>query len=148
MLDQAQNRLASSAVRELRGALSNFFLYSTGNDMVLKSLDRLLGALDLLFETLPSVGLGESEGRLLMEGATLDERMTGSTNMIKDIFLTHKIQTLTFLKGVTTQEIKDLFELLKPRALPSGFSLVQALVQKPLEHIRLTRRFMWPSRKA
>jgi hypothetical protein len=140
MLDQAQNRLASSAVRELRVALSNFFLYSAGNDMVLKSIERLLGALDLLFESLPSVGLGESEGRLLMEGSALDERMTGSTNMIKDLFLTHKIQTLTFLKGVTAQEIKDIFELLKPRALPTGLSLVQALVQKPLAHIRLNEK--------
>ncbi|HUO58430.1 MAG TPA: HEAT repeat domain-containing protein [bacterium] len=140
MLNPAQTQLASSAVRELRVALSNFFLYSAGNDMITKSLERFLGSLELLFETLPSVGLGESEGQLLVEGSQLNERMTGSTNMIKDLFLTHKIQSLTFLKGITVEEIKSLFEMLKPKALPSGISLVQALVQKPINHIRLNEK--------
>ena len=140
MLNSSQVMLASSAVRELRVALSNFFLYAVGNDMITKSIDRFLGVLEQFFQTMPSVGLGESEGRLLAEGSPLDERMTGSTNMIKDIFLTHKIQSLTFLKGVDAGEIKALFELVKPKALPTGVSLVQALVQKPLAHIRLNEK--------
>ncbi len=140
MLTPSQTTLASSAVRELRVALSNYFLYAVGNDMIQKSIDRFLGSLELLFQDLPSVGLGESEGRLLAEGSPLDERMTGSTNMIKDLFLTHKIQTLAFQKGVEAVEIKALFELLKPKALPTGLSLVQALVQKPLPHIRLNEK--------
>ncbi len=108
--------------------------------MVVKSIERLLNALNLLFESLPAVGLAESEGRLLIEGSPLDERMTGSTNMIKDLFLTHKIHSLSFLKGVTQNEIQSLFELLKPKALPTGLSLVQALVQKPIPHITLNEK--------
>jgi hypothetical protein len=140
MLNEQQVRLASSAVRELRVALSNFFLYAVGNDMVLKSLERFRVSISALFEDMPSVGIAESEGHLLVEGSPLDERMTGSTNMIKDLFLTHKVQSITFLPGLDNNEIRALFELLKPKALPTGVSLVQVLVQKPLPHIRLNEK--------
>ncbi len=141
MLDNnGQIQQASVAVRELRVALSNFFLYSADNAMVRQSLDRFLAALSLLFEGLPSVSLGESEGRLVVEGSPLDERLTGSTNMIKDLFLTHKIHTLTFVQGVGISEVQALFSLLKPKALPSGLSLSQALVQHSLEHIRVNEK--------
>jgi hypothetical protein len=140
MLNTEQIQPASMAVRELRVALSNFFLYSTENSMVKSSLDRLLKVLDLLFQDLPSVALGESEGRLVVEGAPLDERLTGSTNMIKDLFLTHKIHTLTFVKGVDSSEIQSFFSLLRPKALPTGLSLSQALVQHSLEHIHVNEK--------
>ncbi len=140
MLDNGQIQQASVALRELRVALSNFILYSAGNAMVKQSLDRLLAALSLLFEGMPSVSLGESEGRLVVEGSPLDERLTGSTNMIKDLFLTHKIHTLTFHKGVEVSELEALFSLLKPKALPSGLSLSQALVQHSVEHIHVNEK--------
>lgn len=140
MLNAAQIQLASLAVRELRVSISNFFLYSVENAMVKQSLGRLLDSLDRLFQELPSVSFGESEGRLVVEGAPLDERLTGSTNMIKDIFLTHKIRTLTFFKGVAASDIHGLFSLLKPRALPEGASLSQALVEKSLGHIKVNEK--------
>jgi hypothetical protein len=140
MLNPEQIQLASNTVRELRVALSNFFLYAAGNNMTLLSIQRFLGGLDGLFKTLPSVTLGESEGRLVLEGTPLDERTTGSTNMIKDLFLTHKIHSLTFFKGVETEEAKTLFSLLKPRALPTGLSFSQALVQQSLDHIRANEK--------
>lgn len=127
-------------MRELRVSLSNFFLYSAENAMVKQSLDRLLEALARLFTELPSVSFAESEGRLVVEGAALDERLTGSTNMIKDLFLTHKIHTLTFAKGVRAAEVHALFSLLRPRALPTGVSLSQALVQQSLEHIQVNEK--------
>src|SRR5258708_9095730 len=136
MLDPIQIQAASVAVRELRITLSDFILYGSANNTALLSMQRFLGALDGLFEELPSVTLGEAEGRLVAEGTPLDERATGSTNMIKDLFLTHKIHTLTFLKGVGTEEVKTLFSLLRPKALMTGMSLSQALVQQSVEHIR------------
>ena len=140
MLIPEQIQLASMAVREVRVALSNFFLYSSENAMVKQSLDRLLQVLANLFENLPSISLGESEGRLVVEGAPLDERLTGSTNMIKDLFITQKIHTLTFLKGVESAELETLFSLLKPRALPQGVSLAQALVQHSLSHVKVNEK--------
>ena len=140
MLNASQIQQASIAVRELRVALSNFFLYSAENTMVKNSLDRLLEALAVLFSELPSVSFGESEGRLVVEGAPLDERLTGSTNMIKDLFLTQKIHTLTFHKGVKSHEIHGLFQLLKPRALPTGVTLPRALAEKALEHIKVDEK--------
>lgn len=140
MLNAAQIQLASLAVRELRVSLSNFFLYSVENAMIKQSLERLLDSLRRLFGDLPSVSFGESEGRLVVEGAPLDERLTGSTNMIKDLFLTHKIRTLTFLKGVEVSEIHGLFSLLKPRTLPEGVSLSQALAGKSLEHVKVNEK--------
>ncbi len=127
-------------VRELRVSLSNFFLYTSGNNMALLSIQRLLTALEELFRDLPSVILGESEGRLVVEGTPLDEHTTGSTNMIKDLFLTHKIHSLTFQKGITLEEVKMLFSLLKPKGLPTGLSFSQALVQHSLEHIRANEK--------
>ena len=127
-------------VRELRVSLSNYFLYTSDNNMALLSIQRLLAALEGLFQDLPMVILGESEGRLVVEGTPLDEHMTGSTNMIKDLFLTHKIHSLTFVKGVTTEEVKALFSLLKPKGLPTGLSFSQAIVQHSLEHIRANEK--------
>ena len=140
MLDPIQVQAASVAIRELRVALSNFILYGSGNNTALLSMQRFLGALEGLFENLPSITLGESEGRLVVEGSPLDERATGSTNMLKDLFLTHKIHTLTFLKGLETEEIKTLFSLIKPRALTTGLSLSQALVQQSVTHIRTNEK--------
>lgn len=140
MLNPDQIQSASIAVRELRVSLSNFFLYSSENAMVTQSLERLLEVLGRLFETLPAVAVGESEGRLVVEGSPLDERLAGSTNMLKDLFLTHKIHSLTFLKGLAADEMRSLFSLLKPKALPSGMSLAQALVQQSLEHIRVNEK--------
>ncbi len=108
--------------------------------MVQQSLDRFLASLNLLFESLPSITFGESEGRLVVDGTALDERTTGSTNMIKDLFITHKIHTLTFLRGVPPEEMKSLFSLLKPRAILTGMSFSQALVQLSLEHIRANEK--------
>lgn len=140
MLNPTQIQQASLAVRELRVSLSNFFLYAAENAMVKQSLDRFLASLSKLFAELPSVSFAESEGRLVVEGAALDERLTGSTNMIKDLFLTHKIHTLTFLGEVQAPEVHALFSLLRPRALPTGVSLSQALVQQSLEHIRVNEK--------
>jgi hypothetical protein len=139
-LTKEQVQTASSAVRELRVSLSNYFLYSSENPMVLEALGRFSKSLESLFENLPSVSLGESEGRMVVEGSLLDERLTGSTNMIKDIFLTHKIHSLTFTKGIQPLELRTLFGLLRPRALPSGTTLFQALAQQPLEHIQLNEK--------
>lgn len=140
MLKPDQVHAASTAVRELRVALSNFFLYDKENSMVQNSLDRFLVSLGLLFENMESVTLGESEGRLVVEGTALDERLTGSTNMIKDLFANHKLHSLTFLKEIQPDEIKSLFSLLKPKGLPTGLSFSQALVQQALEHIRANEK--------
>jgi hypothetical protein len=140
MLNPEQIQLASTAVRELRVALSNFFLYSSDNAMVQQSLERFLKILGRLFESLPSVVLGESEGRLVVEGTPLDERATGSLNMIKDLFLIQKIHSLAFLKGLQAEEVKVFFEFLKPKALSPGQSLFEALSQKKLSHIRLNEK--------
>lgn len=140
MLNPAQIQQASTAIREMRVALSNFFLYAAGNNITLLSIQRFLGSMDKLFESLPSVTLGESEGRLVVEASPLDERVTGSTNMIKDLYLTHKLHSLTFAKGVTTEEVRSLFTLMRPRALPTGVSLSQALVQQSLTHIRANEK--------
>ncbi len=140
MLNPLQIQVASSMVRELRVSLSNFFLYASENNMALLSIQRFLTALDGLFQEMPSVMLGESEGRLVVEGTPLDEHTTGSTNMIKDLFLTHKIHSLTLLKGLAAEEVKTLFSLLKPKGLPTGVSFSQALVQHSLEHIRANEK--------
>ena len=135
-----QIKMASCAIRELRVALSNFFLYSSENAMVQKSLDRFLIMLNSYMETSSSLVLAEAEGRMVVDGIPLDERLTGSTNMIKDLFLTHNIHSLTFSKGLDSLEIRSLFSHLRPKALPSGVSLSQALVQEPLEHIGLNEK--------
>ena len=140
MLNPEQIQLASTAVRELRVALSNFFLYSEENAMVQQSLERFLVNLNKLFATMPSLSLGESEGRLVVEGAPLDERFTGSLNMIKDLFLIQKIQSLAFLQGIQASELKTFFSLLRPKTLSVGQSLAQALEGKKLIHLKLNEK--------
>ena len=140
MLNPEQIQQASTAVRELRVALSNFFLYAAENAMVQQSLDRFLLNLQKLFLTLPSVSLGESEGRLVVEGTPLDEKSTGSLNMIKDLFLVQKIHSLAFLKGIQAPELKVFFGFLKPKALAPGQSLAQALASKNLPHLKLNEK--------
>jgi hypothetical protein len=139
-MNPEQIQQASTAVRELRVALSNFFLYAAENAMVQQSLDRFLLNLQKLFATLPSVSLGESEGRLVVEGTPLDEKSTGSLNLIKDLFLVQKIHSLAFLKGIQAPELKVFFGLLKPKALAPGQSLAQALASKNLPHLRLNEK--------
>ncbi len=140
MLTPEQIQPASTAVRDLRVALSNFFLYSNDNNMVLQSLERFLQSLEALFLSLPSLSIGESEGRLVVEGSALNEKTTGSTNMIKDLFLTHKIHNVTFHRGIQTDEMKAFFGLLKPRGLTEGMSFFKALENNRLDHIEVNEK--------
>ncbi len=140
MLTPEQIQPASTAVRDLRVALSNFFLYSADNNMVQQSLERFLQSLENLFLALPSLSLGETEGRLVVEGTALNEKTTGSTNMIKDLFLTHKINSVTLYRGLTADEMKTFFNLLKPRGLADGVSFFKALKDSRPEHIQVNEK--------
>ncbi len=140
MLQPEQAKAAAILVRELRIAFSNYFLYSADNSMVKQSLEKFLAVLGDLFKSLSAVSLGESEGRLVVEGTALDERATGSTNMIKDLFLTHKIHSMTFQPGLQLDELQKFFELLKPRALPPGQTLFQAAEAKGIANIKVNEK--------
>jgi hypothetical protein len=122
VLTTQETLVASNAIREFRVALSNLFLYSADNHMVDQSLERFLQALGLLFEAREEVTLGMSEGRLVVEGTGLDEHVTGSTNMLRDLFMTHELHSLTFKKGLRLEELKAFGMFLKPKALFPGTS--------------------------
>jgi len=140
VLNPEQAKAAAILVRELRIAFSNYFLYAADNAMVKQSLEKFLGVLEGLLQTLPAVSMGESEGRLVVEGTALDERSTGSTNMIKDLFLTHKIHSMTFQPGLQLPELQKFFELLKPRALPPGQTLFQAAEAQGIVNIKVNEK--------
>ena len=140
MLPVEQSKVAAVLVREMRIAISNFFLYSPDNAMVKQSIERFLAVLGDMFQSLPAVSLGESEGRLVVEGTALDERATGSTNMIKDLFLTHKIHSMTFQPGVQAPEMEKFMALLKPRALPPDRTLFQALESGGIVNIKVNEK--------
>ena len=129
--------IASTAIREFRVALSNLFLYSTANTMVDQSLSRFIQALEQLMGDREEITMGVSEGRLVLDGSALDEKVTGSTAMIRELFTTHELHALTFRKGMGTEELRIFGSLLKPRALPPGTTLAQALQVNPLEHLSL-----------
>ncbi len=140
MLQPDQAKTAAVLVREMRIALSNFFLYAADNAMVKQSVEKFLMVLGQLFQALPAVSLGESEGRLVVEGTALDERATGSTNMIKDLFLTHKIHSMTFQLGLELPELEKFLSLLKPRALPADQTLFSAIEVKGIQHIKVNEK--------
>ncbi len=140
MLDKDQVKTASILVRDLRIAFSNFFLYASENAMVKQSLERLLASLAELFKTLPAVSLGESEGRLVVEGTALDEKSTGSTNMIRDLFLTHKIHSMTFLPGLQLPELQKFLELMKPRALAENQTLYSAAEAQGIVNVKVNEK--------
>jgi len=140
MLNPEEVPLASEAVREFRVALSNLFLYSEANAMVASSLERFVRSLGSLFETRETLTLGVSDGRLVVEGSELDEKSTGSTNMILDLFKTHELHSLAFAKAVCAEDIIHFANLLRPKALLPGQKLVQVLQEQPVPNILANHR--------
>ena len=140
MLNENEILTASSAIREFRVALSNLFLYEASNDMVGQSLERFLNVLEQLLANYDPVTIGLSEGRMVVEGSALNERVTGSTNMIRDLFQSHEIHSITLGRGLTTDELKAFADKIRPRALPPGTTLVQALKAEPLPHLQVNQK--------
>ncbi len=139
-LSEDEQKLASNAVRDLRVTLSNFFLYAPENSMVQQSVDRFLQDLQGILSSRDQVTLGESEGQLILEGAPVDTKFTGSTTPITDLFLAHRIHSLTFRKGVECPEIVQLLQLLKPKALAPGETLSDALKRAALPHVQVNEK--------
>lgn len=140
MLNEQEIPAASDAVREFRVALSNLFLYSEENAMVSQSMERFGRALGRLFEGREEITLGLSDGRLVVESTPLDEHATGSTNMLRDLFRTHELHSLTFRPGLATDELLRFGALLKPKGLPPGVTLTQAVQEAALEHLSVNHR--------
>lgn len=139
-LNEEEQKHASAAVRDLRVALSNFFLYAPENTMVQQSLDRFLQDLAAILASRPQVTLGQSEGLLVVEGTPVDTKFTGSTAAITDLFLQHQLHSLTFLQGLERAELVHLFQLLKPKSLPAGESLTDALKRVSTPHIQVNQK--------
>jgi hypothetical protein len=135
VLNPEEVTIASDAIREFRVALSNLFLYSAENNMVVQSLQRFLQALGRLLDTRKEVTMGLSEGRLVVEGMPLDEHLTGSTNMIRDLFKTHELHSLTLKQGLTTEELMSFGAMLKPKSLAAGTLLAEALKGAGVSHV-------------
>jgi len=139
-LNEKEAKVAGSSVRNLRVALSNFFLYAPDNAMVQQSLDRFLQDLNELLALRPQINLGETEGQLLVEGTPVDPKHTGSVLSIIELFHSHQLHSFTFLRGLSREELASLLQLLRPKAIAEGDTLQEALKRIDIPHIQVNQK--------
>jgi hypothetical protein len=140
MLKAEEIPFAADVVREFRVAVSNIFLYSSANSLVDQSVEKFLQFLRMLYEGREEVTLGIADGQVVVESTAIDERNTGSTELIQTLFHNLELHSLTFKKGLPLEEFKALGKLLQPRGLPPGMTLPQAIESAGLQHVVANNR--------
>lgn len=130
-------RLLSDTVIELNISRRNVGLYPPGHAMVKESIERAFDLLGKLFELRSEITLGVVKDQLVIDEWTLDRK----NPVFKDFALSlhaKDIAAVTFLKGLTREELTGFHEILTAKDSPNGGGVVQLAEQKGITHIMLS----------
>lgn len=111
-------RLLGNAVIELNIARHILALYSQEHQLVQLSLDKTFGILSDLFELRPEIALAVAKDTLIVDGSNLDPK----NPVYREFALSlsrMSIALVSFVKGVTRQEVFDFFRFLSRDAAGS-----------------------------
>ena len=131
-------RLLSNAIIELNIARHILMLYSREHQLVQLSLDKTFTILSDLFELRPEIALAIAKDTLIVDGRQLDPK----NPVFREFALALSRMSaalVTFVKGVTREEVYDFFQFLSRDADGiSSETLPQVLAQYQLRHIQVT----------
>jgi len=135
MLNENEVQLASLAVREVRVAVANSLLHPFGSPPVRRSIEKAYHCLRELLLLRPRVTLDFEGERPRVEQSDLEEGVVDSTHVLFEILQSHGIRKITFVQGLTIDELTSFFALLKPRFLPDEKTAIQALQENPNRNV-------------
>ncbi|MBI3273435.1 MAG: diguanylate cyclase [Planctomycetes bacterium] len=116
-LDDAQLPVLRDVLRYLSATVSNLRLYPEGSQLITVALDLLAQALDGLFGVHPVLTLSEVESTLLVNGVVANPKALGTVvGECGRILREHQITSLTFVKGVSKQELSKFVQALSEAA--------------------------------
>jgi len=120
-------------------AITNLRLYPPTNAMILKTIDRLYEAFQIIFEESDSVIFSESDRVLLIAGEPLSQKHQGKpqVSMFLMLMFTWGIKSLSFMKGLDKSELILFLELMgkKPDDVKKEGGLEQFIAEGKAPHI-------------
>ena len=145
-------RLLSNAIIELNIARHILSLYSREHQLVQLSLDKTFTILSDLLELRPEIALAVAKDTLIIDGRTLDAKNA----VYREFALAlsrMSVALVSFVKGVTREEVYDLFRFLSRDAAGiTSETLPGILAEYQLRHILIDpidyRRFAFTEERA
>lgn len=135
MLNENEVQLASLAVREIRVSIAYSLLHPFGSPPVRRSIEKAYHCLHELLLIRPRITLDFEGERPRVEQSDLEEGVVDSTHVLYEILRSHGIRKITFVQGLTLDELTSFFSLLKPRFLPDEKTAIQALKENPVKNV-------------
>jgi HEAT repeat protein len=130
-------RLLSEAVVEFNISRRNVGLYPPGHAAIRSSILRAHDLFGKLFELRDAITLGIAEDCLMVDEYALDKKNPVYRECALS-FHERGIASVTFLKGLSEEELTVLNELLTDNAVPPGQGLADLGRERGLARIRLT----------
>ncbi|MEN6318586.1 MAG: HEAT repeat domain-containing protein [Syntrophaceae bacterium] len=125
-------------------AITNLRLYPPTNAMILKTIDRLYEAFQIIFEESDSVIFSESDRILLIAGEPLSQKHQGKpqVSMFLMLMFTWGIKSLTFMKGLDKSELMFFLEIMgkKPDDVKKEGGLEQFIAEGKTPHILFNQK--------
>lgn len=131
-------KLLEEVVKKLNLSMRNITLYPSNHPTILPSMNSLRVSIDCLLETKDSFTLGISKDKILIDGKSSFKNSEILSNFAQDL---HKLRiaTITFHKGLETEEIRNFIEIITtdPKLFSEG-SVVKTISESKISHISAT----------
>lgn len=132
------------AVVIMNTAIINLRLYPPTNDMIMKTVERLYGALQKILEENGTFSLAESERNLLISGEVLTQKNQQKPQVAMFLMLMIKwgMKSISFHKGLEQAELSHFLELMgkKPDDINQEKTLEQFISEGNMPHIRFNQK--------
>lgn len=128
----------------MNAAIRNMRLYPLTSAATRNALDKAFGLLEQALAGSEALVLAESEGRLLINEAVLDERSQAKPQIqaFLDMMLSLGLRNMTFKPGLDTEELTAFLKSISTDAQKLGEAggLKELLGEKPFPHILLDHK--------
>ncbi|MDI6640994.1 MAG: HEAT repeat domain-containing protein [Elusimicrobiota bacterium] len=111
-MEQLQVELILSIIKSLRAGVTNYRIYPAGSKMVIDSLNLLYSNLQRYFQLKDTLIISETQNKMLING---EEVKALSDPVIMSIFADLKLQSITFKKELTLNELSNFIEIISKR---------------------------------
>ncbi len=135
--DRNEGVLITGALVELMTSKRKIGLYPKDHPKIRESVQRAFVCLQGLLDSRGAVTVGIAENVLLVDEVSLDMKSPALRDFARG-FHTRGIAAVTFVPGLTVEELQRYHEIMTGRELPVGQGLADTIEKSSISHIVLT----------
>lgn len=130
-------KLLSEAVIELNISRRSIGMYPADHPIVKESIERAFVCLKKLFEIRSAITLGIAGDTLVVDEYKLDRKNAVFREFANSVH-NKGIAAITFLSGLSKEELTGVHELITAKDMPTGKGLMEMAASKNMHHIILS----------